>query len=402
MKSATPKVLHSVCGRPMIQYVVDLVRTLGSLKTYVVLGHRYDAVHKALDKGLIAVRQKRLLGTGDAIMSAAAHFKNHRGEVIVVCGDTPLLKKATVQNLIRKHRSAQAAGSVLTAVVDCPQGYGRIIRDGHGDIVAIREDKDVTPSEKEINEINVGVYCFDSRALFKTIASLRINRKKKEFYLTDIVELFRQKGWVFKTAQTDDAVEGLGINNREDLAFAEGVLRRRILKDLMAEGLTIVDPKTTYVDAGVVIGRDTIIRPFTVIENNVRIGRRCLIGPFCRLRPGTKIEDEAEIGNFTEVSRTQFGNGSLMKHFSFLGDAVVGSKVNIGAGTVTANYDGKNKNRTHIGNEAFIGSDSILVAPVKIGKRAMTGAGSVVTKGKVVPEGKIAVGVPARILGRKH
>lgn len=402
MKSDIPKVLHPVCGLPMIQYVINVARTSGSLKIYVVLGHQFEEVKKALDSDLVTIRQKKLLGTADAVKSALARFRNDHGQTVVLCGDTPLLTKKTISTLIKKHKSAKAVCTVLTAIVKDPQGYGRIIRDDQGRLVAIREDNDTTPLEKQIDEINVGVYCFQTDILFQAIKSIRINQKKKEFYLTDIIELFAGKGRKVESLQTEQPMEGLGINSREDLATVGDLMRNEILKKWMAQGVTIEDPLTTYIAADVSIGKDTVIRPMTVIESNVRIGRHCKIGPFCRLRPGTKIADHVEVGNFTEVSRSQIGKNSLMKHFSFLGDAIVGSKVNIGAGAVTANYDGKNKHQTKIGDRAFIGSDSILVAPVKIGKKSMTGAGSVVTKGSIVPDGKIAAGVPAKILRRRN
>ncbi len=402
MNSDTPKVLHCVCGKPMIQYVIEVIKSVGSLKNYVVLGYQFEQVRPVLDQSCIIILQKKMLGTADAIASAASPFKSYRGDILVLCGDSPLLTTETILNLVKKHKTSKASATILTSTVKDPQRYGRIIRNDQGEVMAVREQKDATPLEKQIEEINTGVYCFQSEALFKTVKSIRMNEKKKEFYLTDIIGLLVQKGFKVESVETPDFWVGLGINTREDLALAESVMRQRILKNFMIHGVTIEDPATTYIAYNVKIGHDTVIRPATVIENDVSIGSRCQIGPFCRLRPGTRIADDVEIGNFTEVSRSQVGKSSLMKHFSFLGDAVVGSKVNIGAGVVTANFDGKTKNRTIISDQAFIGSDSILVAPVKVGKRAMTGAGSVVTKGKVIPDGKIAVGVPARILRRKQ
>ncbi len=401
MHSDIPKVLHPVCGKPMMQYVVDVARKLRSLKIYVILGFKNEVVREALGRDLQVVIQKKLLGTADAIRSAAPFFRTYRGDVLILSGDTPLLTQETVRQVVQKHRSSSAECTFLTATVLQPQGYGRVIRDGRGKVVAIREEKDSTPREKEINEINVGVYCFYSKRLFALLKAIKLNPKKKEFYLTDIIALLVQKKATIETVETKDFQEGLGINTRKDLSFAESVIRKKNLWDFMLQGVTIIDPQTTYIDADVKIGRDTVIRPLTVIEKNVHIGGHCSIGPFCRLRPGTRIADGVEIGNFTEVSRTQISKGSLMKHFGFLGDARIGTKVNIGAGTVTANYDGKNKNITVISDEAFIGSDSILVAPVKVGKKAATGAGSVVTSGHNVPDGKVAVGLPARIIARR-
>jgi len=401
MRSSIPKVLHPICGQPMIDYIVDVAKKASSLKIYVVLGHQYESVRKHLSTSIVTIRQKRLLGTADAVRCASSFLKGYRGDVLILCGDTPLLTDTSIKRLIHHHRSRKAICTVLTAIVDNPWGYGRIIRNRANDIVAIREEKDASGQERLISEINVGVYCFYWPELLKTIRHIELNQKKKEFYITDIIELFVAQGLAVTTVQTENGREGLGINTREDLSLATSILRQRILKKFMAEGVTIVDPFTTYIETQVTIGQDTVVRPFTVIENNVTIGRRCLIGPFTHLRPGTRVADEVEIGNFAEVSRTHVGQRSIMKHFSFLGDARIGSQVNIGAGTVTANYDGKNKNKTYIANRAFIGSDSILIAPVHVGQKAITAAGSVVTKGTKIPAKTIAMGVPARLLKRK-
>ena len=402
MRSDRPKVLHEVCGKPIVEYVLDAAKAVGSLKTYIVVGYKGDAVKKQLGSGPIVVRQPKLSGTADAVRRVAGHFQNYRGDVLILCGDTPLLNKTVIKELVGKHKRSKAVCTFLTAIVGDPQGYGRIIRDERGQVVAIREDKDALDHERNIAEINVGVYCVQGRTLFGALKRIRLNEKKKEFYLTDIIDLLHQSGSKIETVTTEDPVEGLGVNTKEDLAVAERVIREKILKNFMRDGVTIVDPATTYIDADVKIGKDTCIRPFTIIEKDVRIGDRCVIGPFARLRPGVRLGNAVEIGNFTEVSRTKIGNKTLMKHFSFLGDALVGSNVNIGAGTITANFDGVRKNQTKIGNGAFIGSDSILIAPVKIGNRAVVGAGSVVTKGKIVPDGGIAVGVPAQIKARRE
>ena len=401
MKSKLAKVLHPVCGRPLIQYVVDVAQAAGSLKTYVVLGYQSQAVREYLDKNIATVLQKRLLGTADAVKSAAPFLKTCRGDVLILCGDTPLLRQETIKDLVQKHRKTNAVCTFLTACVDNPAGYGRIVRGTDCGVLAIREDKDATDEEKSISEINVGVYCFHCPSLLSALSKIKLNAKKKEFYLTDVVELLVREGRCVSTVTTKDANEGLGINTREDLAVAGDILRQRIVRKWMLAGVTVIDPRTTFIDADAVIGQDTVIRPFVVIEGNVRIGKNCTVGPFTRLRPGTRIHDHAQIGNFAEVSRSSLGVRSLMKHFSFLGDAQVGSQVNIGAGVVTANYDGRKKNVTHIADGAFIGSDSILVAPVKVGKKAVTGAGSVVKKGTAIPPGRVAVGVPARIIARR-
>jgi bifunctional UDP-N-acetylglucosamine pyrophosphorylase / glucosamine-1-phosphate N-acetyltransferase len=399
-KSDTPKVLHSVAGRPALSYVLDVAESLGSLKIYVVIGHKAEAVKAAVAGRAQIVVQKRLLGTADAVRTCRSYFKNTRGTVLVMCGDTPLLDKTVVRTLVKAHARSKAACTVLSARLDEPSGYGRIIRDQVGEFVAIREEKDASVDEKEILEINTGVYCFKAKALFDAIGRIHINTKKKEFYLTDIIELFCRKGLKVRAVATDDWTATLGINTRKDLALAEALKREKILLRCMTNGVTIMDPATTYIEDGVLIGRDTVIFPCTYIHKGVRIGKHCSVGPFARLRPGTTLADHVSIGNFAEVSRSKLGEGVNMKHFSFLGDTQVGRKANIGCGAVTANYDGKNKNRTVIGPGAFIGCDAVMVAPLKVGQGAVVGAGSVVTAGKNVPSYSVAVGIPARVIKR--
>jgi bifunctional UDP-N-acetylglucosamine pyrophosphorylase/glucosamine-1-phosphate N-acetyltransferase len=397
MKSDVPKVLHHVCGRPMIEYVLDITRSLRSLKTYCVVGHGAQTVEQTVGSDVQCVLQSQLLGTADAVRRVEPHLKGFSGTVLVLCGDTPLLSKDIVRNLLARHDKSKAAVTVLTGTIEKPQGYGRIIRDQHKSFVAIREQKDATSEEALINEINVGVYCFDSKKLFAALKKVRLNPKKKEFYLTDVIELLLGQGNKVDTLTTKDPYVAFGVNNRQDLAQAEAITRQRILDEHMTNGVTIIDPATTYIDTDVKIGSDTIIFPGTMINSNVRIGSKCKIGPYAHIRPGSRLADKVEIGNFAEVSRTTLGSKVMMKHFSFLGDATVGANVNIGAGTVTANYDGKNKNKTTIEEGAFIGSDSILVAPVTIGSKALVGAGAVVTKNTKVPSRAVARGVPAKI-----
>lgn len=401
MKSDLPKVLHPVCGRPMLSYVLKAVQSAGSLTSYVVVGHEAEKVQKILGEGVEPVLQKELLGTADAVRRVEGFLKDFRGDVLVLCGDTPLLKAETLKALVKKHRQTGASCTVLTAVVGNPSGYGRILRTTDGQAIAIREDKDLLESERSILEINVGVYCFKNESLLKTLPLVKMNPKKKEFYLTDVVEIMAARNLKIETMETDSPQEGWGINTQAELASAAAVLRQRILQKFMLDGISIVDPATTFIDADVKIGRGTLIKPFTVIEENVVIGKDCVIGPFAHFRPGTKIGNNVEIGNFTEVSRSTIGDQSFMKHFSFLGDTVAGRAVNIGAGVVTANFDGKEKHLTRLGDGAFIGSDSILVAPVKIGKQAVTGAGCVVAKEKTLPDHHVMVGVPGKIIGKR-
>jgi bifunctional UDP-N-acetylglucosamine pyrophosphorylase/glucosamine-1-phosphate N-acetyltransferase len=401
MRSEIPKVLHKVCGRPVLDYVLDITENLRSLKTYVVVGHGSQKVRDAVGDGVEFVQQDQLRGTADAVNRCAPYLKSYQGTILVLCGDTPLLSKDIVAALLKQHHRSKASATVLTATIADPQGYGRILRREQGDFLAIREQKDVSVMEDRIKEINVGVYCFNSKDLFATLKKVKLNLKKKEFYLTDVIELLLAQEKKVATFVTQDETVAFGVNTREDLAQAQAIIRSRILTKHMLSGVTVVDPLTTFIEAGVVIGRDTTIHPMTVIHTDVRIGRNCSIGPMTRLRPGTRISDGVEIGNFVEISRSSLGRGIVQKHFSFLGDAVVGQGVNIGAGVVTANYDGVNKNKTFIGNQAFIGSDAILVAPNKIGARALIGAGSVVARGKNIPEGTVAVGVPARVIRKR-
>ena len=398
MRSETPKVLHKVCGKPVVEYVLDITKALRSLTTYVVTGHGSSQVMNAVGNGVTFVQQDQLLGTGDAVNRCSSYLKDYNGTVLVLCGDTPLLSKDIVASLLKQHHRTKASVTVLTANIDDPHGYGRIVRSPQGVFLAIREQKNASSIEVKIKEINVGVYCFDSKDLFAALKRVKLNPVKKEFYLTDVIELLLADGKSVSTYTTQDETVAFGINTREDLAQAQEIIRGRILRKHMLSGVTIVDPITTFIETGVSIGRDTIIHPMTVINADVRIGKNCVIGPMAHLRPGTRIADSVEIGNFAEVSRSSIGRGVFQKHFSFVGDAQVGQGSNIGAGVVTANYDGVNKNKTLIASKAFIGSGAILVAPNKIGAGAMIGAGSVVARGKNIPAGMVAVGVPARVI----
>lgn len=398
MRSCVPKVLHSLCGRPMIEYVLDITQALRSLKTYVVTGYGADKVKEAVKSDhLEFVVQPQLLGTADAVRCVQPRLKGFRGTVLILCGDTPLLSKDVVGALLDQHRHSEAAVTVLTAIIDNPQGYGRIMRDSAGLLLAIREQEDASDQEAQIKEINVGVYCFQAPLLFEALKKVRLNTRKKEFYLTDIIELLLASDYPVDTLTTHDTCVAFGVNDRWDLAQAQDIIRGRILQDHMRNGVTIINPATTFIEANVQIGLDTVIYPCTFIHSNVRIGAGCQIGPFARIRSGSRIADKVEIGNFTEVSRTTIGRDVFMKHFSFLGDTKVGARANIGAGVVTANFDGVAKHNTIIGPGAFVGCDAILVAPVTVGSKAIIGAGAVVTKRTKVPAGAVALGVPANV-----
>lgn len=396
MKSACPKVLHKICGRPLLGFVLDNVRALGLKDVNVIVGYGKELVKEHLEKGIKVYEQKKLLGTADALKPVLGRLRNFSGGLLVLYGDNPLISKESVASLIKKHLSSNADCTLLTAVINNPFSYGRIIRDNYSRIRNIKEELDANALERQIREVNVGAYCFNSKLLPKALAQIKAENKKKEYYLTDIVAILAAMGAVIEASEVVDIDEVLGINTREDLAAAAKVIRGRILRELMLSGVTIVDPENTYIEPGVKIGPDTIIHPFTFIEKNVTIGSNCFIGPFCHIRPGVVVKEGVALGNFLEISRAKVEKGARAKHFGFLGDVHIGEKANIGAGVVTANYDGVNKNLTQIGKEAFIGSDTVLVAPVNIGNKAMTGAGSVVTKKHHVPDRGVVMGVPAK------
>ncbi len=396
MKSDIPKVLHPICARPMLGYVLDLVKDLKINKVIAVLGYKHAEVRRFLKPGIKVVIQKRSLGTADAVKAALPFLANFKGTVLVLYADNPLLRKDTVACLLKQHRENKSDATLLTAQLDKPAGYGRVLRDKYSSISRIVEEKDANDYEKDIKEINTGIICFNKDSLAQALKYVTPNNRKKEYYLTDIIGILYKKGKLVDGVKISDINEALGINSRSDLARANAVMQKRINEDLMQKGITIVDPDSTFISYGTRIGRDTVIYPFTVIERNVKIGRRCSIGPFAHLREGTELKDDVVAGNFLEIVRSKISSKTIAKHFCYIGDTRVGSKVNIGAGTVTANFDGRKKNITIIGDGALIGSDTVLVAPVKIGKRAVTGAGSAVIKN--VGAGKTVVGIPAKVI----
>ena len=397
MKSDTPKVLHSILGKPMIMHLVDSIRRAGVSDIIAVAGYQ-AALLKAALKGVKVVTQRELLGSGDAASTARGHLVKYSGDVLIAYGDTPLIQDQTIKMLILAHKNSKACATLLTAELKDPRGYGRIVRGEDGGIVKIVEETEANLYEEVIKEINVGLYCFRAKDLFDALAEIRPKNKKKEYFLTDVIAILHKKGRTIKSVSPKDTDEIVGVNTRSCLAEANHLLRQRVAEELMAEGVTIEDPASTIIYPDVKIGRETIIHPNTIIENDVEIGADCHIGPFARIREKVYIEDRAEIGNFVELVRTKVGSGTRIKQHSYIGDAIVGKDVNVGAGTITANYDGKNKNRTTIEDGAFIGVGAILIAPVRIGRRAIVGAGCVVPKNHDVPAGATVVGVPARIL----
>jgi bifunctional UDP-N-acetylglucosamine pyrophosphorylase/glucosamine-1-phosphate N-acetyltransferase len=402
MKSGLPKALHPICSRPMLGYVLDIVGGLNLDKVIAVLGHKQEQVKKVLGFGIKVVIQKRLLGTADAVKVGLSGLKNFKGNVLVLYADNPLLKPETIKKMLVHHIKNNLDATLLTAKVDKPTSYGRVLRDKYASICGIVEEKDADDFQKDIKEINTGIACFKKDKLFDALKYVRPNNRKKEYYLTDTIGILYRKGGLIDNVRVLDIDEALGINSKEDLSLANKIMQRRINEEAMKKGITIVDPDSTFISYGTKVGSDTTIYPFTVIERDVKIGKRCSIGPFAHLREGTRIEDEVKVGNFIEIVRSRLASKTRAKHFGYIGDSRIGRQVNIGAGAVTANFDGRKKNITVIKDKAFIGSDTVLVAPVKIGKQAITGAGSVVVKNKNVADGKTVVGVPARPLKTKR
>jgi len=415
MNSGLVKVLHPAAGRPMIGWAVDAARAAGAAPVVLVVGHQADAVrtlfHDADD--IRCALQVEQLGTGHAVACARDELAGFGGTVLILCGDTPLLRAETLQGLIAFHRAEGAALTVLTAMMDNPYGYGRVVRDADGRVLRIVEQKDATPQEQAVCEINSGIYCMEAEFLFANIDSIGNQNAQQEFYLTDLVSIAVQSGRVCLGHCTDDADEIMGVNDRAQLAEASGILRRRINRDLMCAGVSLVDPGHTYIDQGVRIGPDTLVQPNCTISGATVIGSGCTVengvsisdctigdnchikagsvlegselgadvsvGPMAHLRPGTVLNDHVKIGNFVETKKIVMGEGSKASHLTYLGDASIGSNVNIGCGTITCNYDGVNKHRTVIGDDVFIGSDVQLVAPVSVGRNSLVAAGTTVT-----------------------
>ena len=399
MKSGTPKVLHNLCGRPMLGYVLDLVASLKPEQVVTVLGFKQELVRKFIPKGVKISIQKKLIGTADAVKAGLAALKGFKGTVLVLYGDNPLLKKETLNKLLEYHIKNNVDATLLTAQLKKPSGYGRIVRDKCFSICGIVEEKDADEVQKDIKEINTGIMVFKKESLSGNLKYIRPNNRKKEYYLTDIIGILARKNYLVDGVKVEDPQEALGINTRSELAKANSLMQARINEKFMQEGVTIIDPLTTFINFGTKIGQDTVIYPFTVIERGVKIGKRCSVGPFAHLREAAQLKDDVTAGNFIEMVRSTIGAKTFVKHFSYIGDSSVGSRVNIGAGTVTANFDGLKKNNTVIKDNVNIGSDTVIVAPVKIGKSAFTGAGSVITRN--IPDNTIVAGVPARILRKR-
>ncbi|HAH06216.1 MAG TPA: UDP-N-acetylglucosamine diphosphorylase/glucosamine-1-phosphate N-acetyltransferase [Elusimicrobia bacterium] len=430
MVSAQPKVLHPLGGRPMISYLLRLANALKPAGIAVVVGHQGELVREEVEKAAKAwgltrpitfIRQKHLSGSGSAVLEALPFLRRFR-TALVMCGDSPLLTFDTVFTLLNAHLRDKTQATMLTANLRDPKGYGRIVKGPHGDVSRVVEETSATPKEAAIREVNSGTYCFETALLVDAVKQLKPQGPKREFYLTDCLEIIHQKGGRVLAHLAASGEEILGINTRVHLAKAESVLCRRSLERLMLSGVTIVDPAHTYADADVEVGQDSVLLPGTVLRGATRIGARCrigpyacienasvgnecsvsfsqvadarilekcFVGPFSHIRPGSVIGPRAKVGNFSEVKASKIGFGSKVPHLSYVGDAEVAEDVNIGAGTITCNYDGVEKHKTIIGAKSFIGSNVNLVAPVKVGRGAKIGAGSTITED--VPDGALAL-----------
>ena len=420
MRSRTPKVLHALCGRPLISYPLRLARTLAD-RVAMVVGPNADGIRALAGPDVAIVEQRERLGTGHAVLQARAACPD-RGTLLVLAADMPLLLLETLERLVAHHRASGAAATVLTAVAERPHGYGRVLRQG-GRVKRIVEERDATDDEKKVAEINTSVYCFDAQRLWPALGGVRADNDQGELYLTDVLGVLVRAGARVEAVSVGDPVEAMGVNDRAQLAALAAIQRRRILDRVMGEGVTVLDPASTWVDDTVVIGPDTTLYPSVLIEGATTIGSDCVIGsgcqitasrladgvrlrpycvlseaevdegaelgPFAHLRPKAVIGARAKVGNFVEIKKSRLGRGSKANHLAYIGDATVGEGVNIGAGAITCNYDGFDKHETKIGDGAFVGTNVSLVAPITIGEGAYVGSGSVVTKD--VPADALAV-----------
>ncbi|MDP4099177.1 bifunctional UDP-N-acetylglucosamine diphosphorylase/glucosamine-1-phosphate N-acetyltransferase GlmU [Paenibacillus sp. P96] len=425
MKSKLYKVLHPVCGKPMVGHVSDTIRQVGVSRSIAVVGHGAEAVQTYLGNAAEYVLQTEQLGTGHAVKMAKDLLAQENGTTIVICGDTPLVTAETLESLIRLHEERGAAATILTAHLDAPQGYGRVIRDAAGSVTKIVEQKDCSPEEDLVQEINTGTYCFDNAKLFSALDRITNQNAQQEYYLTDVIGIMRGDGDNVEAHMTNDPAESIGVNDRIALSEAERLMKERIVRRHMLNGVTVIDPSSTYIGSDVIIGSDTVLYPGTVLAGHTEIDGDCKIGPnaeltdtivhsgaeikysvlleaevgentsvgpFAYLRPGAKLGNDVKIGDFVEVKNATIDDHSKVSHLSYIGDARVGKNVNIGCGAITVNYDGYNKSITEIEDNAFVGSNVNLIAPVKIGQGAYVVAGSTITND--VPDNDLAIARP--------
>lgn len=428
MKSDMPKVIHKVNGIPMITKIIDTLSGLNPEENILILGHKKEEVLKVVGENCDYVLQTEQLGTGHAVIQAKEKLEGYDGDVMILCGDTPLLRESTLKSLYDYHKESGAVTTILTSIYENPFGYGRIVKED-GLVKAIVEEKEASEEIKKIKEVNAGVYCFNSKELFKALDKIDNNNEKGEYYLTDVIGIQVSENKKVQSFILEDKMEILGVNSKVELAQAGKVLRDRKNRELMEEGVILIDPETTYVEESVKVGRDTVLYPGVVLQGKTVIGENCEIignsriidsvlgnnirvessvieesiledgvtmGPFAHIRPKSLLKEKVHIGNFVEVKKSTLEKGVKAGHLTYLGDAQVGENTNIGAGTITCNYDGVNKFKTVIGKDAFIGSDSMLVAPVNIGEKALIGAGSVITKD--VPSNSLAVSRSKQII----
>lgn len=422
MKSKLYKVLHKVAGKAMVDHVVSQAEQLKPEEIITIVGHGADKVKGLLQDRTHYVLQEEQLGTGHAVLQAAPLLEGKEGTTLVICGDTPLLTAETLEQLFTTHEQSGAKATVLSATMADPTGYGRIIRDDEGHVTKIVEQKDATPEEHAVTEINTGTYCFDNKALFDSLKKVNNHNAQGEYYLPDVIGILQNEGEKVAAYTMDNADESLGVNDRVALAKANQLMFARNAHQHMVEGVTIIDPKTTYIETGVVIGRDTVVEPNVLIKGDTVIGEDCFIGahseimdsrlgnhvsvyasrlekaimeknsnigPYGRLRPNAVIGEEVHIGNFVEVKNASLGKGTKAGHLAYIGDATLGEDINVGCGAIFVNYDGVNKHHATVGNHAFIGSNANIVAPVTIEDDAFIAAGSTITKD--VPSDAMAI-----------
>lgn len=400
MNSNKSKLIHKIYDKELVRRVVDLAKKIGSDEIVAVVGHLKEQVQEVLGDEVNYAFQDELLGTGHAVMQAKPFLKGKRGKVVILYGDVPIIRPETLKNLISKSIKNKEYATLLTAIYENPTGYGRIIRDEGGNIKGIVEEKDADPLQKKhIKEINSGIYCFDIEELLNAIDKIKPNNAQGEYYLTDVIKIMNDEGLKTGAVIVEDNTEILGVNDRAQLELLTRVLRMRINSYHMKKGVTIEDASTTYIYDDVKIGMDTVIHPNTIIKSGVTIGENCEIGPNAYIREGCKIGNQVKIGNCVELKKVKIADQSKVPHLTYLGDCEVGSHVNVGCGTITCNYDGKNKHKTKIGAHAFIGSNVNFVAPVKIGDDVIVAAGSTITED--VPEDKLVIARERQVIKDK-